>query len=96
MSSSPFGVYLIVISGLIGYFLTKLGCEWAPFFLGFVLGPLFEHQLRRTMLISGGDWTVFFTRPISAVLLVVAALILIVIALPMISKKREEVFVEED
>jgi TctA family transporter len=96
VSSSPFGVYLIVISGLLGYFLTKLGCEWAPFFLGFVLGPLFEHQLRRTMLISGGDWTVFFTRPISAVLLAVAALVLIVIALPMISKKREEVFVEED
>jgi TctA family transporter len=96
VSSSPFGVYMIVISGLIGYFLTKFGCEWAPFFLGFVLGPLFEHQLRRTMLIAGGDWTVFFTRPISATLLAIAAFVLVIITLPMIAKKRDEVFVEED
>jgi TctA family transporter len=96
VSSSPFGVYLIVISGIIGYALTKFECEWAPFFLGFVLGPIFEHQLRRSMLISGGDWTSFFTRPISATLLLIAAIVLVLVTLPMISKKREEVFVEDD
>ncbi len=62
--------------------------------LGFVLGPLMEENLRRAMLIARGDATVFFTRPISASLLAVAALLLVLAALPMLRKRREEVFVE--
>jgi putative tricarboxylic transport membrane protein len=96
VSNSPFGVYLIAISGLVGYFLGKFECEWAPFFLGFVLGPIFEHQLRRAMLISGGDPMVFVTRPVSAGLLVLAVIALVVVALPAISRKRDDIFVEED
>ena len=64
--------------------------------LGFVLGPLLEEHLRRAMIISRGDPTVFLTRPISAVLLAAAAAALIVALLPSIRKKREEVFQEED
>ena len=94
VSNSAFGLYLVVFSGFVGYVLSKFGCEWAPFFLGFVLGPLFEHQLRRAMLISGGDPTVFFTRPISAGLLLVAALFLVAVAMPIFKKKRESIFVE--
>ena len=45
--------------------------EPAPLLLGFVLGPLMEEQLRRTMLLSRGDPMVFFERPISATLLAV-------------------------
>jgi len=96
VAGSSFDVYLIVIAGVLGYGLTKLELEWAPFILGFVLGPLFEHQLRRTMLITGGDASVFFTRPISAGLLAFAALLLVVIAVPMVRKSRKDVFVEED
>jgi putative tricarboxylic transport membrane protein len=62
--------------------------------LGFVLGPLMEENLRRAMLIARGDATVFFTRPISGGLLAVAILLLILAVLPMIRKRREEVFVE--
>jgi putative tricarboxylic transport membrane protein len=94
VSNSPFGVYLIVLSGLVGYLLTKLDCEWAPFFLGFVLGPILEHQLRRTMLISGGDPTVLLTRPVSATLLALAAVMLVVVTLPAIARRRETVFAE--
>jgi putative tricarboxylic transport membrane protein len=47
------------------------------------------------MLIARGDWTVFLTRPISAGLLIVSAILLIIALLPMIRKKRDEVFVEE-
>ena len=96
VSSSSFDVYLIVIAGILGYVLTKFDLEWAPFILGFVLGPLFEHQLRRTMLITGGDASVFFTRPISAGLLAVSAVLLLVIAVPLVRKSRQEIFVEED
>jgi TctA family transporter len=96
VNNSGFGVYLVVLSGLVGYFLTKLGCEWAPFFLGFVLGPMFEHQFRRAMLVSGGDLTSFVTRPGSAVLLALAAVVLVLVTLPMLQQKREAVFVEDD
>jgi TctA family transporter len=81
---------------VLGYVLVKLGCEPAPLLLGFVLGPLLEEHLRRAMIISRGDATVFLTRPISAGLLIAAVAVLIVTLLPTIRKKREEVFQEED
>jgi len=56
---------------------------------------MMEENLRRAMLLSRGDATVFFTRPLSASLLAVAGLLLIFIMLPAIRKKREEAFVEE-
>jgi len=62
--------------------------------LAFVLGPLMEENLRRAMLIARGDATVFITRPISGVLIALAVGLLVLSALPMIRKRREEVFVE--
>ena len=62
-------MYAIAFFGILGYFLIKLGCEPAPLLLGFVLGPLLEEHLRRAMIISRGDPSVFFTRPISLALL---------------------------
>jgi putative tricarboxylic transport membrane protein len=53
-----------------------------------------EENLRRAMLIARGDWTVFFTRPISAVLLGIAIFLLIIAAMPKIRRRRDEVFVE--
>ena len=63
--------------------------------LGFVLGPLMEENLRRAMLLSRGDFSVFVTRPISLTLLLLALALLLLIALPNLKKKREEVFIEE-
>jgi putative tricarboxylic transport membrane protein len=63
--------------------------------LGFVLGPLMEENLRRAMLIARGDPSTFVTRPISGALLGIALVLLVVAMLPMIAKKRDEVFVEE-
>jgi len=63
--------------------------------LGFILGPMMEENLRRALLLSRGDWTAFVTRPLSAGLLIAAALMIVVVMLPSISKKREEAFVEE-
>jgi TctA family transporter len=89
-------VYAIAFFSILGYFLIKLGCEPAPLLLGFVLGPLLEEHLRRSMIVSRGDPTVFFTRPISAILLAMAAVALVVAVLPAIRKRREVVFADED
>jgi len=81
--------------GFLGVLFLKLECEPAPLLLGFVLGPMMEENLRRAMLLSRGDPSVFVTRPLSAVMLAAAVLLIVVIALPNIRKKREEAFQEE-
>lgn len=60
-----------------------------------MLGPLLEENLRRAMILSRGDPSTFVTRPISAGLLLVALAVLVIVFLPSVKKKREEVFVEE-
>ncbi|HYM51893.1 MAG TPA: tripartite tricarboxylate transporter permease [Candidatus Dormibacteraeota bacterium] len=93
---NAFHVYAIAFFGILGYFLIKLGCEPAPLLLGFVLGPLLEEHLRRAMIISRGDPSVFVTRPISLALLIAAVAALVLAVLPAIRRKREVVFKEED
>ena len=95
INQNIFDVYAIVLFALLGYFLVKLGCEPAPFLLGFVLGPLLENHLRRAMIISHGDPTTFVTRPISLTLIIVAGVVLILAVLPAIRRRREVVFQEE-
>jgi putative tricarboxylic transport membrane protein len=94
LNNSSLDVYMTVLFGFIGYVFVKLGCEPAPLILAFVLGPLMEENLRRAMLISRGDPSVFFTRPISAGFLIATALLLVVMLLPMVRKKREQVLEE--
>ena len=94
INNSPFDVVITGCFALFGYWLAKHDFEPAPMLLGFVLGPLMEENLRRAMLIARGDATVFATRPLSAGLLVVAFGLLIIAVLPMIRKRREEVFIE--
>ncbi len=96
LSLNPFDVYAIAFFGILGYALIKLGCEPAPLLLGFVLGPLLEQHLRRALVISQGDPSVFLTRPISLVLLILAAIALFLALLPSIRRKREVVFQEEE
>ncbi|MCO6048718.1 tripartite tricarboxylate transporter permease [Mesorhizobium sp. RP14(2022)] len=96
VSSNPYDLYAVALFGLLGYVLVKLRCEPAPLLLGFVLGPLLEENLRRAMRLSRGDPMTFLERPISAVLLLMALGVLVVVLLPAVRKKREEVFVEED
>jgi putative tricarboxylic transport membrane protein len=96
INSNAFDLFAVALFGLLGYVLVKCDCEPAPLLLGFVLGPMLEEHLRRAMIISHGDPTVFVTRPLSLALLVLAAGVLAVVFLPSIAKKREAVFVEED
>jgi TctA family transporter len=94
VSNNPFDVYMLAMFGVIGYIFVKLDCEPAPFLLGFVLGPMLEDHFRRAMLISRGSPMIFLTHPISAVLLGIAALALLAVLLPTVSKFRGEAFKE--
>ena len=96
LNNNPFDVYVGAAFALVGYLFHKLGCEPAPLLLGFILGPMMEENLRRALLIARGDWGTFVTRPLSAGLLVAAALMILVVMLPTIRNKRESVFVEEE
>ncbi|MEA2870389.1 MAG: putative tricarboxylic transport rane protein [Hyphomicrobiales bacterium] len=95
INNAPADAVMVAAFGLVGYWLVKHDFEPAPMLLGFVLGPLMEENLRRAMLIARGDPSTFLTRPISGVLLALAMLLLVLALLPMIRKKRDEVFVEE-
>jgi TctA family transporter len=94
VNNTSFDVMQTAFFGFIGVVFAKLECEPAPLLLGFVLGPMMEENLRRALLLSRGDPTVFATRPISAGLLAAAILLVLVIALPNIRRQREEAFQE--
>ena len=94
-NNNTFDIWMVAIFGVIGYLFIKLGTEPAPLLLGFILGPMMEEYLRRALLLSRGDWSVFITRPLSAGLLVAALALLVVVMLPSIKAKREEAFVED-
>ncbi len=94
LNNSANEVLFIAVFGLFGYLLMKLGCEPAPLIMGFLLGPMMETYLRRAMLISRGDATVFIERPLSLAFLLMAAALLLFIVFPNIRKAREVAFQE--
>jgi TctA family transporter len=94
LSNTTFDVYLMVIFGFFGYICTKIDAEPAPMLLGFILGPMMEEYLRRSLLLSRSDPMVFLQRPISAVMLTLSAVALGMVLMPALRKKREEAFVE--
>jgi putative tricarboxylic transport membrane protein len=94
LNNSAFEVALTALFGLVGYFFLKIGCEGAPLLLGFVLGPMMEENLRRALLLSHGDPIVFLTRPISAALLALSALLLLAVVIPAVRSTRQQAFQE--
>ncbi len=77
INNSIFDVYVMIFFGVAGYLFRKFGYESAPLILAFVLGPLFEINLRRSLLISEGSLSIFFTRPIAlAAIILAGALVL--------------------
>jgi TctA family transporter len=98
VNSNEFDIFAVAFFGGLGYLLTRLGAEPAPLLLGFILGPMLEDHLRRSLIVSRGDPAIFVdlsSHPISAALLVLSIAVLVVVFLPAIRRKREEVFVEE-
>jgi putative tricarboxylic transport membrane protein len=96
VNNNVFDVFMTIPFAILGYAFKKMDCEPAPLLLGFVLGKLMEEYLRRALTISRGDATVFFTRPLSLVLLMIAAVLLVVVFSPKVARKREEAFQGDD
>ena len=94
-SNNVFDVYVMIGFGILGYLMRKTGYEPAPLVLVFVLGPMLENNLRKALILSQGDLTTFVSRPISAVCLAVAAVLLISPLLPALRRKREAVALDE-
>jgi len=89
LSNSIVDLITLYAIGAVGFLMRRFGFPVAPAVIGMILGPLAEQQFRRALAISQGDYTVFFTRPLSLTLMVVAALALLVpIALDMRAKRR--------
>jgi TctA family transporter len=91
VNNSPFEIYLTAIFGVVGLLWIKLGCSPAPMLLGFVLGPMMEEHLRRAMLMSKGDPSVFVTRPISLVFIIATIGILIAMILPAMRRRQADI-----
>ena len=93
-NSNSFMMVLTAGFAIFGYVMVRFGCEPAPMVLGFLLGPLMEENLRRSLVLSRGDPMIFVQRPISLTLLICAALVLLMIVLPNVRKSREIAFQE--
>lgn len=94
LSNSSFDLYLMVLSAAVGYALLKFGCEPAPMLLGFILGPMIEENLRRALLLSRGDLSVFVSRPLSAMMIAASLILLIVVILPSVKNRRKAILSE--
>ncbi len=73
-SSSAFGITVALVFGVIGYFMEKFDFPVAPLLISMILGPIAEGELGRSLLISRGDWSILFVRPISLCFLILAGL----------------------
>ena len=89
--NAVFDVLVMSVFGVLGYLMRKFGYEASPMVLAFVLGPMLENNLRKSLILSQGSFDIFWQRPITATCLAVAILILLVPLLPSLSKKREAI-----
>jgi TctA family transporter len=92
LSNNNFDIYLAGVFAIIGFAFIKLRCEAGPLLLGMVLGPMLEENLRRTLLVARGDWSVLLTRPISGTLIALSVVMLVAALLPAIRKRRDNAF----
>jgi putative tricarboxylic transport membrane protein len=91
VNNSAFEIYLAALFGILGFVWMRLGFSLTPMLLGFVLGPMLEENLRRAMLMSRGDPSVFLSRPISLGFIIATILILAVMVAPAVRKRREQI-----
>lgn len=90
LNNNPSEVAIMVIFGVIGYFLRKFKYPLAPAILALVLGPMLEKALRQSLLMSVGSGWIFLTRPISLVTLLISFALLLSSLVPWMKKKRED------
>ncbi len=86
VSSSVVDVWIMVVMGLVGYLLRKVGFEPAPIVLGVILAPMLEMALRQSLAMSDGHYAIFLSRPIATTLLAVGAALLLLALKPLITR----------
>src|SRR3954462_3939791 len=89
VNNSIVDVWIMLIMGVIGYGLRKFGLDPAPLVLGLVISPTLEMSLRQSLIMSNGDWLIFFQRPIALVLLAVCSALLALAAWGLIRKRKD-------
>ncbi len=82
-------VWLMLLFGIVGYFMRKLDYPMAPAVLAIVLGPLAEPALRQSLLISNGSFAIFFERPMSAAIMAFAILFFVLPLIKMAKNRRK-------
>ena len=82
-------VWIMLIMGVVGYGLRKFGLDPAPLVLGLVIAPTFEMSLRQSLIMSNGNWTIFFQRPIAFALLIVCAALLALASLALLRRRKD-------
>jgi TctA family transporter len=92
INNNVWDVLMIIPFAILGYYFKKWRCEPAPLLLGFILGTMMEEYLRRALTLSRGDWNVFIERPLSGSLLALAAVLVLIMALPAFRKSRDKAF----
>ena len=89
VNNSIVDVWIMLIMGALGYLLRKFGLDPAPLVLGLVISPTFELSLRQSLVMSNGNWTIFFNRPIALALIAIAAALLAMSAITLITRRRD-------
>jgi putative tricarboxylic transport membrane protein len=93
--NAVFDVFVMVVFGVLGYLMRKFGYEPAPLVLAYVLGPMLENNLRKSLILSQGNFAIFVERPISAACLILAAIALAAPLLPSLARQRARVAMDE-
>jgi putative tricarboxylic transport membrane protein len=89
VSNSIVDVWIMLIMGIVGYGLRKFGLDPAPLVLGLVIAPLLEMSLRQSLIMSNGNWMIFFQRPIALALVAVSGLLLLLAAWAVLRKRKD-------
>ena len=89
IATTVFDIGVMIFFGIVGFLMKKYEYESAPLILAFILGPMFEEHFRRSLILSFGSFRIFFERPISAVFLIVAILLLSFAVVPVFKKRRK-------
>jgi TctA family transporter len=92
LNNAGMDVIVMTFFGFVGYVLYKLGCSFPPLILAMVLGPLMEENLRRSLLLSDGDPSIFITRPISASFIAVTVVLLAIFGVSALRRGRRLAF----
>ena len=95
LSNSIFDIYVMIVFGVLGYLMRKLGYEPAPLVLAFVLGPMMENNLRKALIISDGSFWILIDSKISLACLLLAALLLATAIIPLMRTRRATIAIEQ-